>query len=143
MNEFDQFVKHEWKVKYYARYTDDFIIVGPNREGLDGYLPRIIEFLDKKLALALHPNKVSIRKFHQGVDFLGYVNLPHHKLLRSKTKGRIFRKLRMRVREYKSGVITKQTLEQSLQSYLGVLSHANAYELSQELLSQYWFWIGD
>ena len=143
MNEFDQFVKHEWKVKYYARYTDDFIIVGPNREGLDGYLPRIIEFLDKKLALALHPNKVSIRKFHQGVDFLGYVTLPHHKLLRSKTKGRIFRKLRMRVREYKSGVITKQTLEQSLQSYLGVLSHANAYELSQELLSQYWFWIGD
>jgi retron-type reverse transcriptase len=27
MNELDQFIRHDLKVKYYARYTDDFIIV--------------------------------------------------------------------------------------------------------------------
>ena len=143
MNEFDQFVKHKMRVKFYARYTDDFILVADKREYLEEIIPRIAEFLDKSLALALHPNKVSIRKFHQGVDFLGYITLPHYKLLRLKTKGRIFRKLRKRVREYKSGIITKQTLEQSLRSYLGVLSHADAYKLSQELLNNYWFWLGE
>ena len=41
--------------------------------------------------------------------------------------------------QYKSGAISKETLEQSLQSYLGVLSHADAYELGDILKNQYWF----
>ncbi|TSC55833.1 MAG: RNA-directed DNA polymerase [Parcubacteria group bacterium Greene0416_39] len=36
MNEFDQFVKHELKVKYYVRYTDDFAIVSDNEYTLRG-----------------------------------------------------------------------------------------------------------
>ncbi len=30
MNEFDQFVKHKLKVKYYIRYADDFVILEPS-----------------------------------------------------------------------------------------------------------------
>ena len=36
MNEFDQFVKHELRVKYYVRYTDDFAIVSDNQYTLRG-----------------------------------------------------------------------------------------------------------
>ena len=88
----------------------------------------------------LHPKKVSIRKFNQGIDFLGYIVFPHHRLLRTKTKNRIIRKLKKRTEEYRNKIISRQTLIQSLQSYLGVLSHANTYELEQELKNHFWFW---
>ena len=31
MNEFDQFVKRELKVKYYIRYADDFVILSEEK----------------------------------------------------------------------------------------------------------------
>lgn len=139
MNEFDQFVKHTLKAKYYVRYTDDFAIVSDNEYTLrGGGLTSIEKFLKERLKLTLHPKKVFIRKLHQGIDFLGYVIFPKHRLVRRETKCRIFAKLQQRVREYHEGRITELTLEQSLQSYLGVLSHANAYGLSQDLRNQLW-----
>lgn len=140
LNEFDQFIKHKLKVKYYIRYTDDFVIEAKDKLYLETLLTPIRSFLSDKLALELHPKKVTIRKLHQGIDFLGYIVLPHHRLLRTKTRQRIFRKLKKRIEEYKKGMVSKQTLEQSLQSYLGVLSHADTYELSNELKNQFWFW---
>lgn len=106
-------------------------------------MPKINEFLANKLKIELHPNKISIRKFHQGVDFLGYVLFPKYRLLRTKTKRRILKKLEKRVEEYKSGLIGRETLEQSLNSYLGVLSHANTYGLQQDLKNKFWFWLND
>lgn len=143
MSELDQFIKHELKVKNYIRYTDDFVIIDTDRQCLERLLVPISSFLKEKLFLELHPKKISIRKSHQGIDFLGYVLLPHHRMLRTKTKQRIFRKLKQRTNEYKRGVISQQTLEQSLQSYLGVLSHANTYKLTEDLKNQFWFWLNE
>ncbi len=139
MNELDQFIKHELKVKSYVRYTDDFIVVSPNKEYLQGLLPKIRKFLWNTLHLELHPNKISIQTVGQGVDFLGYVLFPHHRLLRSETKRRIFRKLKRQMNSYHQGKVNEYSLEQSLQSYLGVLSHANTHKLGEELKNQYWF----
>lgn len=143
LNEFDQFVKNKLKVKNYLRYTDDFVIVADNKSYLENIISPISTFLHKRLRLTLHPRKITIRKFHQGIDFLGYITLPHYRLLRTKTQRRIYRKLRERVNKYRSGLISSQTLKQSLQSYLGVLSHAHTYRLSQELLNQFLFWISE
>ncbi len=41
MNEFDQFVKHKLKVKYYVRYTDDFLIISDNYDYLSSLLPKL------------------------------------------------------------------------------------------------------
>jgi len=143
LNEFDQLVKHKLKVKSYIRYTDDFVIIAGEKLYLENIATPIRSFLKERLALELHPKKVTIRKFHQGIDFLGYIVLPHHRLLRTKTKQRIFRKLKKRIGEYKNDLISKQTLEQTLQSYLGVLSHANTYKLSNEFKNQFWFWLSE
>ena len=89
----------------------------------------------------MHPRKVIIRKSHQGIDFLGYIALSHHRLVRTKTRQRIFLKLKNQINDYKSGVIKKESLEQSLNSYLGVLSHADTHQLSKELKNQFWFWL--
>ena len=143
MNELDQFIRHDLKVKYYARYTDDFIIVSDNKDYLEKLLPPIQSFLREKLKLKLHPSKVSIRKYRQGIDFLGYVALPHHIALRTKTRKRMMWKLRNKMAEYKNNTISKSTLLATFQSYLGVLSHADAHKLSQELRNQFWFWLNE
>ncbi len=141
MNEFDQFVKRELKIKYYARYTDDFIILSHDESELNPLLHRIEDFLKSRLKLSLHPEKIFIRKDHQGIDFLGYVSFPHHKLLRTKTKHRMIRKLKKKIKDCKSGTITEEELDQSLQSFLGVLSHANTDKLRKNLVNHVWFWL--
>jgi len=139
MNEFDQFVKHELRVKQYARYTDDFVIISENKEYLKNLLSPIQTFLKDKLELTLHPNKIEIRKYAQGVDFLGYVILPHCQLIRKRTWKRTLRKFRAKIQDHKQGKISAENLNQSLQSYLGVLSHANSHKLQEHLKNQYWF----
>lgn len=143
MNKLDQFVKHELKIKCYTRYTDDFVIISRDMQYLQQVLVKIKYFLKNNLRLNLHPHKIILRKFSQGVDFLGYVSLSRHRLLRTKTKQRIFKKLKLRTREYKNGLISKKTLEQCLQSYLGVLSHADSHKLSQDIKNQFWFWLSE
>jgi len=139
MNGLDHFIRHNLKVKYYARYTDDFIIVSDNENYLKELLFPIQLFLKEKLKLELHPSKVNIRKYLHGIDFLGYVTLPHHIALRTHTKKRMLWKLRNKMAEYKNNTINKTTLFATLQSYLGVLSHADARKLSEDLQNKFWF----
>ncbi len=143
MNEFDQFMKQELKVKDYARYTDDFIVVFKNKEYLQDLLNPIKEFLNEKLKLGLHPNKIEIRKYGRGIDFLGYVIFPHRIVLRKRSKKRMIRKLKNKISTYKHASITKEKLNRSLQSYLGLLSHADAYKLSRDMQNHYWFWLSE
>lgn len=141
LNEFDQFVKHELRVQHYARYTDDFALVGQTEDELRALLPQISRFLRDRLALTLHPRKIALRRLGQGVDFLGYVVFPYHRLVRTRTRQRMFAKLRRRVEAFRAGTVSEEQLEQSLQSYRGVLSHASSYRLQQKLENQYWFWV--
>lgn len=143
MNEFDQFAKQTLKIKYYVRYTDDFIVVSTDKVYLENLIVQMQEFLRAKLYLELHPKKVTITKHIRGVDFLGYVILPEHIKLRTKTKRKIPKKIREMVLRYRQGKITELTLYSSLHSYLGVLSHANAYKLSQEIQNKFWFWLNE
>ena len=122
MNEFDQFMKHKLKVKYYIRYADDFIVLSADKNQLENLISSIANFLGEKLKLSLHPNKVCIKTLASGVDFLGWVNFPDHKVLRSTTKRRMIKKL-----------VVPQSHE-TLQSYLGLLTHGNTYKLREKVL---------
>lgn len=143
MNEFDQFVKQELKVKHYARYTDDFILISSDKAYLEKLLPPMQDFLRAKLFLELHPKKVTLTTHHRGADFLGYVILPEHIKIRNKTKKRISKKLRERVQLYKRDAISETSLKSLLQSYMGVISHADAYQFGEETKNNFWFWLNE
>ncbi len=143
MNEFDQFVKQELKIKHYARYTDDFILISSDKAYLENLLPPMRDFLKTKLHLELHPKKVTLTTHHRGIDFLGYVILPEHIKMRSKTKRRIPRKLRKSVQLYRRGEISETSLKSTLQSYMGVISHADAYMFGENLKNEFWFWLSE
>lgn len=141
LNELDQFVKHELQIRRYVRYTDDFAIVDEDTDSLQRFIAPIQSFLQECLLLSLHPKKIRLRKYRQGIDFLGYVLFPHHRVVRTRTRRRMFRKLALRADTYRRGQAPKESVDQSLQSYLGVLSHANAHKLSEDLKNRYWFMV--
>ncbi len=74
-----------------------------------------------------------ISPLHQGIDFLGYVTLPHHRVLRTKTGRRMRRKLSERLKGYFDGATPDDSMNQTLQSYLGMLSHADTHKLQEEI----------
>src|SRR3989344_330374 len=117
MNKFDQFVKHGLRVKYYIRYADDFVILSQDKDMLYEILIKIGDFLSEELQLKLHPNKIFIKTLFFGVDFLGWVHFPDHRVLRTATKRRMISKLK-----------TNRSRE-TLSSYLGLLKHGNSYKI--------------
>ena len=141
LNELDQFVKHRLKVTYYLRYADDFVFVSANKDYLLSLIPSLQLFLKNELDLNLHPKKVILGKLSNGVDFLGYIVFPNHILPRTTTKKRMIRKIKESIREFKSGKITEKSLNQTIQSYYGVLTHANSYKFKRELQNLIWFWL--
>jgi retron-type reverse transcriptase len=135
LNELDQFIKHALKVKYYIRYCDDFVILSNNNEYLKELILTINDFLKEKLKLSLHSDKIKIRKYHQGIDFLGYVSFPYYRILRTKTKRRMFKKIQQRIKELKRGEISKESFNQTIQSYFGALKHCNSHKVIQNIIN--------
>lgn len=125
MNEFDQFLKHKLKVKYYIRYADDFVIFSDNKSYLEDQIPKISDFLEKRLKLTLHPNKLFIKTLNSGIDFLGWVHFPHHRVLRTSTKRRMFYNLK------------RVSIKEVVASYLGLLRHGNTYKLAKTVRDEH------
>ncbi len=121
MNEFDHFAKHGLKAKYYIRYVDDFVIFSQDYGWLEQAILKIQEFLWQRSRLALHPQKLSITTLAHGVDFLGWVHFPDHRVLRTSTK----RSMMRRIRETQK--------PETVQSYLGLLRHGNTYKIAMNL----------
>ncbi|MDP2736741.1 MAG: reverse transcriptase/maturase family protein [bacterium] len=121
MNQFDQFVKHQLKAKYYIRYADDFVIMADSRPDLENLLVDIQIFLKKKLKLELHPDKVLIKTLSSGVDFLGWVNFFDYRVLRTTTKRRMFKN------------ISQNPNEATVNSYLGLIKNGNTWKIKEDL----------
>lgn len=129
LNELDRFVKNKLKIKYYIRYADDFVILDTEKKNLYPCTSRLEYFLKAKLNLELHPRKIIISNLRWGIDFLGYIVLPHYRLPRAETKRRMFKNLEEK--------ICSDNFDQSLASYLGYLSHANAFKVIKEVREVY------
>lgn len=137
LHELDFFVKNMLKQRYYLRYSDDFIILSDDEKSLRDCLGPIQTFLQVHLKLELHPRKISLRKLSQGIDFLGYVVFMKYSILRVRTKHRLKRRLQKAHKRYLKEEISADSMDQRLQSYLGILSHANQNDLSQTLQNAY------
>lgn len=138
LHELDDFIKQELREKYYLRYCDDFIILSNNENHLNSLIVYVREFLIKNLQLELHPKKLIIRKLSQGIDFVGYVLFSKYRLVRTRTRQRMKKRLKEAYEAYLQGKTNNVGLDQRLQSYLGILSHANQHILSQAIKNAYW-----
>ena len=122
MDEFDQWMKHSLHARYYIRYADDFVIFSDDRKWLESIIPGIQNFLSSRLYLKLHPDKLFLKTVASGVDFLGWVHFPDHRVVRTATKRRMMSRLEK-----------SEGSEAQLQSYLGLLGHGNTRKIRQQI----------
>lgn len=113
LNGLDHFIKETLRLHCYIRYTDDMVVLHHDAAYLEGLITPIAAWLARERQLVLHPGKIKLRKLSQGIDFLGYVTLPHYRVLRTKTKRRMFRRVNTNNRS----------------SYLGLLAHCSGHVL--------------
>ncbi|MFA6018111.1 MAG: reverse transcriptase/maturase family protein [Patescibacteria group bacterium] len=126
LHELDTFVKYQLKAEYYVRYADDFVLLSSSRDALILLLERIQIFLQDQLCLSLHPRKIELCTTGSGIDFLGWVHFPKHRILRTVTKHRAFTQLR------------NCSEDSVFQSYRGMMQHGNAFDVQQDLINEYW-----
>ena len=134
MNMFDQFIKRVLKVKYYIRYVDDFILLSEDRLQLVGWLGQIRNFLRENLALSIKSTS-KIASLSGGINFLGYIQHMHYRLVRRRVAFTFRRNLRLVRNKYISNKITGKTrritwrvlirTRSVLCSYLAYIGHAN------------------
>ncbi len=129
----DQFVKRKIGAKFYIRYADDIVMLSTDKIFLENCLLEIEKFILANLKIKLHTRKTTFKKWHSGIDFLGYVVFPHHAVLRTKTKKRMLRKIDEHKKELQMGIIDEKSFNQILQSYLGILKHCRGKEIERKV----------
>ena len=133
LNELDQYVKRDLKIKYYTRYMDDFILILKTKKDCIKYKKLIEDFIDKNLKLELNA-KSRYYPYKMGVNFCGYRIFTTHRLLRVSSKKKIKKNIKKWNYQYHNNIIDYKYVIQSINSWLGHSSHCNSYKLQQKML---------
>ncbi|AJA42487.1 RNA-directed DNA polymerase [Alkalihalobacillus alcalophilus ATCC 27647 = CGMCC 1.3604] len=136
LNELDQFVKHKLKIKYYARYMDDMVIIDNDKQNLNAILEDMDLFLRFDLKLLLN-NKTAIRPTSDGVDFVGFRIWSTHKKLKKKTVKKMKKRLKYLQKAYARGEVELEHIKPTIASYLGLMKHADCHKLKTKLLNDF------
>ena len=131
MNELDQWIKHNKKVKDYERYTDDFLVFHDDKNFLRELKERIVDFIAEKLSLRL--SKSNIYPVSRGVDFVGYRHFKQYVLVRKTTAKRIKKRVRELPYLFNKHKITLDQYRSSIASIDGWLKWANSNNLKNIL----------
>lgn len=137
MNELDQYLKHEYRIKHYVRYCDDFLLIHNDKNFLFNISNNIEEFLRTKLDLKLSKN--SLFPISQGIDFVGYRHFLHYVLLRKSTAIRLKKRMKQLPGLLATDRISNLQYQSSLASMLGWLKWCNSYNLNNTVgLNNLW-----
>jgi hypothetical protein len=152
MHDFDCFIKNVMEMKYYGRYVDDFVLISEDKDLLKRMIPRINSFLRQNLELTLHPNKIYLQKYNNGVMFLGAMIKPKRTYVANRVKKSFFLEIK-KMRKYnffkkitifdskknkyiKLKIIDDRKIDKmraNINSYLGIMSHFATYNIRKNL----------
>lgn len=129
----DHMIKDDMGVKFYVRYVDDWIIVGPSRAWLWDILDRTMPMLDS-LELTLN-SKTDVQPASHGVDFCGYRIWATHMLPRKRNVQRAKRKFRAMAARYSPGNIDFDRIRPVVASFAGYMKHCAGFRTAQSTLN--------
>ena len=129
LNEFDYFIKHELKVRYYLRYVDDFVILHHSKAQLEEWKQKINEFLNNELKIELHPEKSKVIPLSKGIDFVGFRNFYCFKLLRKRN----ILKMKSKIADFYEGNLSMSRILKSFQGWNAYAKWANCYNMRKNL----------
>ena len=131
---FDHFVKRELRCRGYLRYVDDFLLFADDKPTLWHWK----NALEKRLAryrLTIHPG-AHPRPVSEGVSFLGFIVFPDRRRLKRR-KGIFYRrKFKRLVDQYHQGVISLETIQQSISGWVNHLRYGNTVGLRKSILRE-------
>jgi len=135
LNELDNFVKHKLRAEYYVRYVDDFIILHKYEQQLETWKNEINNFLMDRLKIQLHPDKSKVIKLSKGVDFVGFRNFYHYRLLRKRN----IRKIKLKIRQYAQRALPKEQALVSFKGWEAYAKWADTFHLREEIYKSLYF----
>ncbi|MEK6863807.1 MAG: reverse transcriptase domain-containing protein [Nanoarchaeota archaeon] len=136
LNELDQFIKHNLKVKYYLRYVDDFIMLHKSKNQLESWKTEISSFLQNELLLELHPQKSKIIPLGRGIDLLGFKCFYYFRILRKRNIRKMQRRLELFKELCKEDRNNALVLLESLQGWNAYAKHANTYKTRRAITNK-------
>ena len=135
LNPLDHFVKHDLRVKGYARYLDDFVLLGNDRTELKELGERVKKKLGE-LRLTMHPDKYRLLPTRLGVDFAGYVVFQNGRVrVRTSTARRFQRRYREMKWEMRRGSRAAAEVTQSVKAWVAHTAHAQSVGLRRAVLN--------
>lgn len=125
---FDHWIKEELGVRYYFRYADDILVLSNSKDYLHSLLVKIKLYLSDNLKLKVKDDH-RVFPVKLGIDFVGYVHFPDHKLLRKPIKIAFARKVAQRRKAR-----NPERFKASIEAYKGWAKHADCKHLLKKLL---------
>jgi hypothetical protein len=121
---FDHWLKEVKGVKYYFRYCDDLVILGPDKKLLHQLRIDISNYLQDNLRLQLKDNYQVFPVASRGIDFVGYVFYHTHIRLRKSIKQNFARK------------VSRNAAPETIAAYWGWAKHCNSKNLIKKLINE-------
>lgn len=95
LQEMDHYIKEILHVKYYVRYVDDMVLLGPNKRKLRRALSALKEYLKREgYGVEIKENWQLWKTFSRPLDFVGYRFYKGYTLLRKKILYRLTKTVR-------------------------------------------------
>lgn len=136
---FDNYVKRELGIKHYGRYVDDFFLVHEDKEVLKAAIPEMRKYLWDTLGITLHPKKISLQHYTNGVEFLGAVVKPSRIYIQNRAKRKFAAEVfywENNLGDNRAPPDTLRTMRASINSYLGLMQHFCTLNIKRKILSR-------
>lgn len=127
---FDHWVKEKLKIKYYARYCDDVILMHEDKDYLQYCLIKIEYYLEKNLKLKIKKNYQVYPIKKRRIDFLGF-RMDNRKTYLRK---RITKNFKRKVIQYNNG---KKKAAKGITSYYGWFKHSDSWKLWNKYIKDF------
>lgn len=131
---FDHWIKDELGIRYYVRYMDDFVILGPSKRRLRDLLHGIGECLALELQLSLNPKTAILPA--AGVDFCGYRIWATHMRPRKRNLKKTRKRFKKIARLYAGGAVDLSYARARVASFLGYMKHCDGYRTTESMLDE-------
>lgn len=135
LNQLDQYVKQNLKIRQYIRYMDDIVFFHPDKNVLKARQQDITNFLYEQLFLSINPRKNRIYPTKQGVAFVGYKIFPTYLLLRGSSVRHFKKHYRHQLNAVASGRLSRDDMQTTFDSWKAHASHASTKRLIKNLES--------
>ena len=134
LNGLDHFIQEQLKIPKYLRYVDDFSLFGDDLDRLTA-ARRSIEAYLATLRLIIHPIKSQLFETTCGANFVGFRVLSDRIRVRGDSLRRGRKRYQQNCLKVRSGKMTIEDMNQSTQSWLAHLQHADSWQLQQKILT--------